>query len=448
MQASSALFAEKDLLLEDLLLERIQPLPAGIRFLLYCHDTFGLGHLRRTLSLAAYFTAILPEAEALIVTGSPMAHAFPLPPHVDYVKLPAVTKSTDGEYRARSLNMEVTAIRDLRATLLRETVQAYGPDVFLVDHAPLGLQKEALPALTLLQAMRPECLRVLGLRDIIDASSVIRSTWAQEEIYSALENTYDLILVYGAQKLYDVVAEYALPPTIAQRVHYCGYLDRLMTGHPQRMATYADARTAGWTAHADRLVVLTVGGGGDGFWLAYTYLLGLYQLASVPFTSVLLTGPLMDAGKVCELRALAATLPAGTVHIDAFLPDPLQLLSAADLVVSMAGYNTVCELLALGQRTLLVPRTTPRQEQFLRATLLAQHGLVHVLHPADLTPERLMESILHCLAQPRPRWEQLMAAGISFHGQVMAVCAIVDALRRRQQHVAQAAIPAPVRIGR
>ncbi|HET7640300.1 MAG TPA: hypothetical protein VFK47_16370, partial [Ktedonobacteraceae bacterium] len=109
----------------------------GLRFLLYCHDTFGLGHFRRTLSLAKYFTTILPGAEALIVTGSPLAHAFELPPRVDYIKLPAVTKRSDGTYAAQSLTPEVTAMRDLRAALLRETAQAYQPDIFLVDHAPL-----------------------------------------------------------------------------------------------------------------------------------------------------------------------------------------------------------------------------------------------------------------------------------------------------------------------
>ncbi len=65
-------------------------LSRGTRFLLYCHDTFGLGHLRRTLALADYFTTTIPNAEALIVTGSPVAHAFALPPRVDYIKLPAV----------------------------------------------------------------------------------------------------------------------------------------------------------------------------------------------------------------------------------------------------------------------------------------------------------------------------------------------------------------------
>ncbi len=404
----------------------------GLRFLLYCHDTFGLGHFRRTLSLAKHFTAMLPDAEALIVTGSPLAHAFELPPRVDYIKLPAVTKRSDGTYAAHSLTLEFTAMRDLRAVLLRETAQAYHPDVFLVDHAPLGLKREALPTLTFLRTTHPTCLCVLGLRDILDTSHLVRHNWTQEGVYSTLEQLYHLILVYGSQQFFDIVTEYALSPTLAQRVRFCGYLDRLTTAFSESVATHADPRVTNLrrelAPYADRLVVLTAGGGGDGFPLMHAYLLGLGQLEKPAFTSVLVTGPLMEANELRMLRELAANLPAGTVRIESFLPNPLLLFASADLVVSMAGYNTVCELLALGQRTLLVPRFTPRQEQLVRATLLAECGLVHMLHPEHLTPERLIDLVLHSLVQPRPRAEQLVEAGIVFHGQTIAAQAMLEGL--------------------
>ena len=405
----------------------------GLRFLFYCHDTFGLGHFRRTLSLAKHFTALLPDTEALIVTGSPLAHAFELPPRVDYIKLPAVTKRSDGTYAAHSLTLEFTAIRDLRAVLLREAAQAYHPDVFLVDHAPLGLKREALPTLTFLRTTYPTCLCVLGLRDILDARHLVRHSWIQEGVYSALEQLYHLILVYGSQQLFDIVTEYALSPAVAQRVRFCGYLDRLTTAFPKNEAnSYTDPCILDLRPEValdtDRLVVLTAGGGGDGFPLMQAYLLGLGRLEKPDFTSVLVTGPLMDANELRMLRELAATLPAGTVRIESFLPNPLHLFAAADLVVSMAGYNTVCELLALGQRTLLVPRCIPRQEQLLRATLLAERGLVHMLRPEHLTPQRLIDLVQHSLLQPRPRTEQLLEAGIVFHGQTIAAQAMLEGL--------------------
>jgi predicted glycosyltransferase len=74
--------------------------------------------------------------------------------------------------------------------------------------------------------------------------------------------------------------------------------------------------------------------------------------------------------------------------------------AAADLVVSMAGYNTVCELLSCAMRAVLVPRSQPVGEQLLRARLLAARGLFDVVEPDDLRPDRLMSVVLRRLEQP------------------------------------------------
>ncbi len=406
----------------------------NIRFLLYSHDSFGLGHVRRVLSLATHFTAALPDVEILIVTGSPLAHSFALPPRTDYVKLPAVTKSDTGAYRARSLDLEFATIRNLRAALLMETARTYRPDVFLVDHTPQGLKGEVLPTLAMLRNEQPQCLRVLGLRDIIDASHVTRRTWREERIYHTLEHGYDLILVYGSREIYDIGAEYGLPRAVNERVRYCGYLDRVSEALTNDATPGTSSDTSAprdaWSPSGGPLVALTAGGGGDGFALMRAYLTGLKSLPSIPFTSVVLTGPLMDETEQRELRELAATLPPEKVRVESFLPDPLSLLRRADLVVAMAGYNTTCELLALRQRVLLVPRTTPRQEQLIRASLLAERGLVRMLHPDLLTPGRLIESVEESLTRPRPMAHQLTAAGIAFEGQEVACEAILVGLNR------------------
>ncbi len=388
-----------------------------MRFLFYCHDTYGLGHIRRALSLASHFTETMPNAEVLIVSGSPFAHSFALPPRVDYVKLPAVTKMNSGAYRARSLDLEFSAIREMRASILRETARAYRPNVFLVDHAPQGLKGEALSTLAMLKYTQPECLRVLGLRDIVDSSDVIQKTWNAEGIYQTLEQDYDLVLVYGSRGLYDVAEQYGLPVSVDRRIRYCGYLDRVV-----------DMDTTQISSRFNPLVALTAGGGGDGFPMMRDYLIGLRQLTDIPFDSILLTGPLMDEPEQNELRELATFLPTDKVRIESFLPDPLPLLRSADLVVAMAGYNTTCELLALKQRMLLVPRIVPRKEQFIRASILSEHGLARMLSPEHMTPESLIANVQSALVQPRPSSNQLAAAGISFDGQMLAREAILEAL--------------------
>jgi len=85
-----------------------------------------------------------------------------------------------------------------------------------------------------------------------------------------------------------------------------------------------------------------------------------------------------------------------------FEPDLGARYAEADLVVSMAGYNTVCELLSSGLRAVLVPRAKPVGEQLLRARLLAARGIFDCIEPADLQPGLLMDRVLAGLARPHP----------------------------------------------
>src|SRR4029077_4970975 len=83
-----------------------------------------------------------------------------------------------------------------------------------------------------------------------------------------------------------------------------------------------------------------------------------------------------------------------------FDPDLAARYAAGDLVVSMAGYNTVCELLSCGVRAVLVPRSKPVGEQLLRARLLSARDLFDVVEPEDLNPGRLMGTALRALRRP------------------------------------------------
>ena len=55
------------------------------------------------------------------------------------------------------------------------------------------------------------------------------------------------------------------------------------------------------------------------------------------------------------------------------------LVARAAGVVAMGGYNTFCEMLSFDKRALIVPRTEPRLEQFIRASRAAELGLVSML---------------------------------------------------------------------
>jgi len=141
-----------------------------------------------------------------------------------------------------------------------------------------------------------------------------------------------------------------------------------------------------------QLVVVTTGGGEDGYDLIHNYLSGLQYLDSENRpTSLIITGPELDASKQVEIHTLASQHER--VQIMEFTDDMMAYLDAADVVVSMGGYNTICEILSLRKRAIIVPRVKPVSEQCIRAERMAARGLFRTIHPDRITPEILMKEV-------------------------------------------------------
>jgi predicted glycosyltransferase len=105
----------------------------------------------------------------------------------------------------------------------------------------------------------------------------------------------------------------------------------------------------------------------------------------------------------------------------------MSLIDAADLVVCMGGYNTVCEVLTLGKRAIVVPRVRPVQEQWIRAQRMAKRGLLRALHPDSLTPQALGALVRDELAaadrssaRPALNMDGLRNVAASVHGHLSA----------------------------
>jgi len=151
------------------------------RLLVYSHDTFGLGHIRRCMNVVRAMSERMEDLSTLLVTGSPVAHKFDLPPRTDYLKLPAVRKVAPDAYEPRSLSMSEHGILNLRRNLLLRTFRDYSPNLLLVDHSPTGMNGELIPSLEHLRETGG-CTRILGLRDIIDSPERV----AQREGWGAI----------------------------------------------------------------------------------------------------------------------------------------------------------------------------------------------------------------------------------------------------------------------
>lgn len=345
----------------------------GRRILLYSHDGFGLGHLRRCLRLAARLSE-LPEVETvLIVTGSPKAQGLTIPPGCDSVKLPAVTKEPDGRYRSAGLRIGWEEVLALRSRLIRSAAHAFGPDLVLVDHAPVGLSGELVPLLRDWgrQAERPRL--ILGLRDIIDTPQVVDREWRRLGAWPYLERLYDRILVYGDPIVLTTAEELGLPDRLAGRLRFCGYLGR----GPAR-----PGRSEPPT------ILVTTGGGGDGAALLSAYASFLEALPGpAPFRSVVVSGPFLpDSARSVLGRYREMDQP---IELLDFVDGLDSFLSEAAGLVGMAGYNTVVEALSARVPALLMPRRFPRREQLLRVERLVPVADVELCPEDGTAPDRI-----------------------------------------------------------
>lgn len=371
----------------------MQPKGGKQRLMIYCHDSVGIGHLRRSLAICQQVSDRFPTASFLLATGTPHIALFETPPRLDYIKLLALCKREDGVYHSKCLDMSLAQLIECRQALLTTTMDHYRPDVLLVDKAPLGVCRELVPALEWLRTHRPQTRIVFGMRDIEDSPEATRAEWRENGVYDALENLFTEIWVYGMQSIFDVSREYEFSDRICDKLRYMGYVKKASCGHEP--VVQRDGRPT---------VLVTVGGGTDG-----ERLLRMYQSAAAQRVSqaghrtVLVGGPDLPTAVAAKLKRVAHRLP-DTEWIG-FEPCMQCRMASADLIVTMGGFNTLCELVTLGKPALVLPRTTPRMEQSIRASRWEQLGLLRTMEAESATPQSLADRIVTMLGdaqKPNP----------------------------------------------
>jgi predicted glycosyltransferase len=356
------------------------------RILVYSHDAYGLGNIRRMLEITTHLVNSDPEVSVLLISGSPMLHAFRIPPRVDYIKLPCVARSEKGESVVKSLGLSYEDTIRLRSNVIMMAALDFNPDLVLVDKKPYGIANELEPALALLRKSTQAPKVVLLLRDILDEPEATARQWSCGKYHEAIGENYDQVLVVGDREIFDAAQEYRFPETTRRKLRYCGYIKR-----PAPAKSPAQVR-AQLGLGEEPLVFVTAGGGGDGSRMMMTYLEGLLERPSRGFKTLLVTGPEMSPEQRAMVVALAQS--AGGVIVKEFCDDMMSTMNAADLVVSMGGYNTVCEVLTLKKKTIIVPRVTPVLEQWMRAERMQARGLLRALHPEHLTPQSFLEAVV------------------------------------------------------
>lgn len=394
------------------------------KIVVYSHDTFGLGNVRRMLAITEHLLESIPDLSVLLISGSPMIHSFRLPANrFDYLKLPTIGRTLSGKYIAKKLQTNFNELVEVRSQIIRAAVANFKPDILIVDKKPRGIANELSSVLDLIHKDMPLTKVVLLLRDILDAPKTTHQIWQKNHYFQSIERYYDSILVMGSQKIFDLASEYRFPENIAKKVTYCGYINRNhITAETTNSPQPPNANLPN--------VLVTVGGGEDGVLPIKCFLKGLERNdRTQAFSTTIITGPEMSQLHKSEIKQMADCL--FDVRVVDFVADLSGKIVDADLVVAMAGYNTVVEILAINKPVIVIPRVKPVQEQFIRAIRMEKLGLLKCIHPDQVTPSLLMQAVS---AQLEKRQNSFNAAQIiNFNGLCTATWNIEKMLIKNKQ---------------
>lgn len=357
------------------------------RILMYSHDTFGLGHLRRCRAIAHSLVEDYRGLNVLIISGATIAGAFDYRARVDFVKIPSVIKLRNGEYTSMAEHVDLQDTLKMRRSIIRHTAETFRPDIFIVDKEPMGLHGEVEDTLTWLRTQGTRL--VLGLREVMDSPALLAAEWAKVGMIDKINRHFDNIWVYGPRDFHDPLTGFVVPQSLRDKMDYVGFLPR------------QTSRSEGpLPATPPKYLLVTPGGGGDGAALVEAVIAAYRADPGIALPAFIVLGPYMPADQRQRLAESARQLPQ--VSMIEFNNHMESLVSGAEAVVCMGGYNTWCEILSFDKPALMVPRIAPREEQLIRARRASELGLASMLMPDEAADPQRMAAALRRLVNASP----------------------------------------------
>lgn len=352
----------------------------------YCQHIWGVGHFFRALEICR----ALEGHDVILVTGGPEVKV-DLPPHVREFHLPGLMtdRNYDGLFPVDS-SRTFEAVKAERRRRLHELFGREAPDVTVIELYPFGRKAFRFELDPVLDAIRrgslPPSRVYCSLRDILVEKSDPAAY--EERVVRTLNRWFDGLLVHADPSLVKLDDTFSRVADLQLPVIYTGYVAQRAPQAGSRPQPPGDPNE--WR------IVASAGGGKAGIVLLEPLLQGVAQsdFASRMRLQVF-TGPFMPAEEFARLQSFSSD----RISVERFSGEFLSVLAAADLSVSMAGYNTCMNILATGVRALVWPYPGDR-EQGLRARRLTRIGAVRALAEADLQPAELAAAIRRRMQAP------------------------------------------------
>ncbi|MBW9088327.1 glycosyl transferase [Rhizobium wenxiniae] len=348
------------------------------RVLFYVQHLLGIGHIARASLVAS---ALAEDGfDVTMVTGGLPVPGFP-GPGIKHVRLMPEVTSREGFSGLQDINGAALGPEGerQRMTQLLAVLGDTKPNIVITEAFPFGRRQmrfELLPFLDAIKAMRPKPLLFASIRDILQVN---KKPGRDEETVALVKQHFHRVLVHGDRNLTRIEDTFPLADEIADKVLYTGLVaPAAPTPSPEKYR-----------------VIVSAGGGAVGQKLLNAAVAARGLIAS-PGRWCVITGPNLDAASFESL----ASMGDGDMDVFRFRSDFRQLLGSAELSISQAGYNTVCDVLRAGCGSLLVPFAAGGEtEQTARTVKLHELGLAEYIEEAAITPEMVATGIEKALAQ-------------------------------------------------
>lgn len=358
--------------------------------MVYCQHVLGIGHLCRIMLI---LQQMVEYRITLVLGGPPVFLA--LPDNVRIVQLPGLRMDEEfsGLLPVES-GQDVAAIKDQRTKQLLNLFNDLQPDLLLLELFPFGRNAFRFELLPLLEQVKKqhECRIVCSVRDIlVERDNTIKF---EQRVIDRLYRYFHLLLVHGDPELISLDETFSRMEDIKIPISYTGYICQ-----PPNPEDRERMRERLHLDDKDQLIVVSAGSGSVGTSLLQATVKAFPFLdPDHPIRMQIFTGPYMVDSDFKQLSASENI----NICIKRFSDDFPSWLAAADLSISMGGYNTTMNLIASGCRALVYP-FGQNHEQRMRARQLEKRGHLQLLSDMDLHPAALAEKITKILTTtPEP----------------------------------------------
>ena len=359
-----------------------------MKIIYYCQHVLGMGHYFRSLEICKAFKG----HEVMLVSGGESMN-MPVPEHVREVSLLPLRMDADfSRLESDSDTGTVEQIKAARQQALYDLFLCECPDLFMVELFPFGRKAFGFELIPIFEGIGQRRLCpsrvVCSLRDVLVEKN---DTHAYESrVIAALNQWFDALLIHSDAAIVKLDETFSRMADIRIPVVYTGFV----TPMPNKGDRAAIRHKIGMDDDS-RLIVASAGGGKVGVVLLDAVIRAFELISSEADVRLqVFTGPFMENDAFRRLQEMGTD----RIWVSRFTTDFPAWLSAADLSVSMAGYNTCMNILAARVPSLVWPFSQNR-EQRLRAERIAETGGMRILEDADLGPKKLAGLLTRTLTE-------------------------------------------------